>query len=276
MEDLFEITLRACRELLGHPHAFIMLADESGEALYTVAATGFPDPGTGSEVRLGEGLIGIAAARHESVRATHMSRDISYSRAAFARDSGDSGDHGIPLPQLPSIQSQLVTPMLAHRQLVGVLCLQSEEPGSFRAVDECVVAILANQVAVALASLAPPDAAPGSAGSPGEQDVCTIRHYLSDDSVFIDNEYLIKGVAGAILWRLLRYYQEDGRSEFSNRELRLDASLELPDIKDNLEARLILLRKRLEERTGGLRMERTARGRFRLAVDQPLVLEEAP
>lgn len=58
--------------------------------------------------------------------------------------------------------------------------------------------------------------------------------------------------------------------EFSNREIRLDQTLDLPDIKDNLEARLILLRKRLEERCNYLRIEKTAGGCFRLHVTRPL------
>mgnify|MGYP000977608041 CR=1 FL=1 len=91
-------------------------------------------------------------------------------------------------------------------------------------------------------------------------------------TVFIDNEYLIKGVAGGIFWRLLRAYQDEHRSEFSNKEFRLDQTLDLPDIKDNLEARLILLRKRLDERGGAIRIEKVSRGRFRLAVEKPLNL----
>ena len=92
------------------------------------------------------------------------------------------------------------------------------------------------------------------------------------DTIFIDNEYLIKGVAGGILWRLLNAHEHEHRTDFSNKEIRLDQSLELPDIKDNLEARLILLRKRLEERSEDIRIEKTARGRFRLVVNRPLVL----
>ena len=49
----------------------------------------------------------------------------------------------------------MVVPMLAARQLVGVICLQSHEPGAFQATDEAVMGIVASQVAVAMARLKP-------------------------------------------------------------------------------------------------------------------------
>lgn len=272
MDDLLATTLRACDEILGYPHVFIMLADETGERLYTVASAGFPSSGAGSEVRVGEGLIGLAAARKQLVRVTHLSRERSYSHAALQSTGGAGAvERVIPLPQLPSAQSQLVAPMLAHRKLVGMLCLQSATPGAFQAADEAVASILANHVAMAMAMMQREDAS-GEAGGAGARAV-EVKHYAEDDSVFLDNEYLIKGVAGGILWRLLREHEEHGRSEFSNKEIRLDPSLALPDIKDNLEARLILLRRRLAERCDYLRIERVARGRFRLDVTRPLKLQ---
>jgi hypothetical protein len=81
-------------------------------------------------------------------------------------------------------------------------------------------------------------------------------------------------VAGAIVWRLLREYVQRGRTQFTNRELRRDASLRLPDITDNLEARLILLQRRLTERCPFLVIEKTGRGRFCLKVGRPVELVE--
>jgi putative methionine-R-sulfoxide reductase with GAF domain len=277
LEAVLGAALDACQDLLGYPHAFIMLVDESGDRLYTVASAGFPASGTGSEVRIGEGVIGLAAERRQTVRFTNLERDLHYSQATrgVAAKVPAALERVIPLPSLSSMQSQMVTPMLAHRKLLGVIVLQSHEPGAFQAADECVVGIVASQAAMAVAALGqaelPATPAPLATPSAGSGTL-QVKHYREDDTVFLDNEYLIKGVAGGILWRLLSAYQNEGRSDFSNKEIRLDQTLDLPDIKDNLEARLILLRRRLEERECDIQIEKTARGRFRLVVKKPLQL----
>ena len=271
LEELLQVYLDACHDLVRCDHAYVMLADETGDHLYTVASIGYGEAGTGSEVEVGTGLIGLAAARRQSVRVTHMARDLRYAQAARPAD-GTSEE--IPLPQLASTQSQLVTPMLSRRELVGVAVLESDRIGAFQAADECLVGILANQVATAMTLLVGESAGVEAhhEAAPHQPAAVVVKYYPDDESVFLDNEYLIKGVAGGILWRLLRHYVDEGREEFSNRELRLDSSLALPDVKDNLEARLILLRKRLEERCDYLRIEKVARGRFRLEVSRPISL----
>ena len=83
-------------------------------------------------------------------------------------------------------------------------------------------------------------------------------------------------MAGPTLWSLLRQRRDDGREELTDREVRLDPSLELPAYRDDLERRLILLTRRLEERDAPVRIEKTGRGRFRVEVRGEVRLEEVP
>ena len=114
----------------------------------------------------------------------------------------------------------------------------------------------------------------GSRSEGPSEQAATERYFAADDSVFIDDVYLIKGVAGRILWRLLHDFTTRGRAEFSNKELRADKKLGLPGFRDNLEARLVLLRKRLEEQCAFIRLVSTGRGVFRLVVTRALTLKE--
>lgn len=72
---------------------------------------------------------------------------------------------------------------------------------------------------------------------------------------------------GRLLHHFIEAFATSGRTDFTNREIRRTPSLTLADFKDNLETRLILLRWRLEEKDGPVKLLRPERGRIRLAID---------
>jgi GAF domain-containing protein len=266
-------------------HAMMLLADSGRDCLYTVASRGYRESGVGSEVRMGEGIIGVAARERTPIRIGYAVQEYRYghaTRQSFARsEAAQALETQIPFPGLAEAGSQLAIPVTLGRRLLGVLYVESPDEQRFTFEDEDALVVLAGQLALCMELLAqsadqPAEGVAAAAAVPAKLGTpVSIRHFNADHSVFVDNEYLIKGVAGAIVWKLLREHTEQGRAEFTNRELRLDASLKLPDITDNLEARLILLQRRLVERCPFIAIEKSGRGRFRLNIDRPLQLEEA-
>jgi adenylate cyclase len=283
VDELLTESLEVLAHQFSYDHGFILLVDESGEKLYTVASHGYEDSGVGSEVLIGEGALGVAAERRTTVSLANVQNELSYSRAVrtgfVASDEACEIEQEIALPGLPNVASQHIVPIEARDQLLGLLCFESEEAGHFRFVDDFVFHLVARELGLQLTLLrgsAPPSmdvTAQVKQDSAGE--AALVRYYAADDSVFIDNEYLIKGVAGRVLWRLLQSYIDERRVDFTNKEIRLDATLELPDIKDNLEARLALLRRRLEDRCEFIRISSGGRGRIHLDVQRELTLRES-
>jgi hypothetical protein len=287
LDTLLTASLDQLSSLFGYDHSFILVPDEEEKYLFTIASRGFPASGVGSEVAIGEGIIGTAAAQRSPIRNSNLARDMTYSRLVRTgiENQGDEQalQREIPLPGLPNACSQLTVPLLAHNHLLGVLCLQSEQAGRFTAVDERLALVAARQIAAIMAMIRLEAAReheesrldrPGTASQSGP--CSAIKHFGSDDSVFIDDAYLVKGVPGRILRKIASAYLSEGRSEFSNKEIRLDSSLQLPDFKDNLETRLILLRRRIEERCDFLQIVPIGRGRFRFDVKRRLKLESLP
>jgi adenylate cyclase len=269
---------------LGVPHAMVLMLDAARQRLYTVASSGYPTSGVGSEVAVGQGVIGVAARECTPVRIGHMTNAALYSQAMRASFEAQIPDYDavteIPYPGLEAPHSQLAVPVQCGRRLLGVLFVESARDLQFGYEDEDALVAIAGQLGAtmellqAAAESAEVEEAPAAAAPAGGPPV-KLRHFARNDSVFLRDSYLIKGVAGAILWKLLRDHQQSGRVEFSNRELRLALAHKLPDVADNLEARLLLLQRRLAEQGGPLRIEKTGRGRFRLVVAQAVELEEA-
>ena len=170
-------------------------------------------------------------------------------------------------------------PILSAGRLLGVLFVESPHDLQFSFEDEDVLVAVAGHLGAAI-DLLQQSPEPAEAVTPAPQlpvvmgPPLQVRHFRANNSIFIDGNYLIKGVAGAIFWKLVTDFTQQGRTVFSNRELRLDPNLGLPDVADNLEARLLLLQRRLTEHGPHIRIEKTGRGRFRLALQRPVELTQ--
>lgn len=315
MDALLQTLLDVLDRGFGVHHAMVLALDAAAGRLYTVASRGYEASGVGSEIALGQGVIGVAARERTPIRIGHMINVASYGHAARASLRNDAPglplDTEIPYPGLAAPRSQMALPIVCGGRLLGVLFVESTRELAFGVDEEDAITALAAHLGTAMdaLSLAGDDAAPAAdqaprrrragaaaaaqgvatgteadrAGADGEAGArcpaaCAppllLRRYRVNDSVFVDGRYLIKGVAGAILWKLLREHLADGRVDFSNRELRLDRSLRLPDVTDNLETRLLLLQRRLQEQCPAIRLERTGRGQLRLRLERPLRLED--
>jgi adenylate cyclase len=282
LDGLFQETLGCLQEHFDIRHAMILMLDGPAGRLYTVASCGYAQSGVGSEIPIGEGVIGVAAREGTAIRIGHMTSEYAYGQAIRKhieqQGMGVILETEIPLPGLPESRSQLAVPILACGRLMGVLFVESCKDLRFSYDDEDALVALAAQLGIAifalqnLAETAEDTSSRHTAAVTVGGAPLLVRHYPEDDTVFLGDEYLIKGVAGSILWTLLGDYSEKKRCTFTNRELRLDPRLQLPDIGDNLEARLVLLRRRLEERDRGLSIEKIERGRFRLVVNRPVEL----
>jgi adenylate cyclase len=283
LERLVDSILDGLDECFGFKHSMILLPGEEPGVLVTIATHGYPT-GAGAEVRFGEGIAGLVAEARKPIRISGLLRGMLYAYAMHHAEMHPDPLRErvrIPMPGLPNPESQLGVPLLVRGELVGVLCLESEVPYRFHEEDKASIELLGNYLAIAIqhmqlqeAAAPPPEVMQPSPAPVNVPVGCrhTLVFHERDEVVMIDGEYLIRSLPARILWRLLTIRESTGRDEFTNRELRLDKTLNLPEWKDNLESRLILLRRRLEQKCPDIRLAPTARGRFRLAVDCDVTL----
>jgi len=278
-DEIIDSLLSSVQQVLGYGNALVLIRDGHRGSLVTTGSIGYERSGLGSEVAGGEGMIGAAAASSQTIKVSDMSRVRRFGEAiSHEAEAQENTTRIVAFPQLPGAMSQIAVPMAARGAVVGVLFIESPQRLAFREADEAALEILASQAAVALtlsegeaASIELPRSLPRPTSGPAGGSI-RVTHHRADDSIFIDNAYIVKGVAGALLRLMVEWHVGEGRVEFTNREMRLAIGSRMPEIKDNLETRLLLLRRRLEEKQAPIRLVRTGRGRVRLTADGPLTL----
>jgi putative methionine-R-sulfoxide reductase with GAF domain len=283
LETLLQAALEALDEYFHFRHTSVLLYDEPCRKLVTLASRGYGESGIGAEVLLGDGVIGTAARDRQVLRFSSLDADLAYGRAI--RREAESHRHGedIKLPGLPDAKSVLAIPLTVEDRLIGVLSAEDRDPMCFGEWHEAYLQIVGNQIALGIDRILSmePDVEPAPAiraeaarGEAPAKKTRRLTYYRKDDAIFVDGEYLIRNIPARILWKLLDESQRTGRTEFTNREVRLDESLGLPPVKDNFESRLILLRHRLQEKCPDVRIVPTGRGRFALQTSAAIEMIE--
>jgi hypothetical protein len=295
LEALVDSILAGLEESFGFKYSMILAPTEQPGVLVTIATRGYPDNGAGAEVRFGEGICGMVAEARKPIRISGLMRGMLYALAMHKEASErrlNLPRRQIPLPGLAKPESQLGVPLLVRGELVGVLCLESEVPYRFHEEDKASIELLGSYLAIAIQNMQwqersadvlaeAVDTAPAVLSAASPVDACSSRrrdvvYYSADECILVDGEYLIRSLPARILWRLLTVHDDTGRVEFTNRELRLDKSLNLPEWKDNLESRLLLLRRRLEQKCPDIKLASRARGRFALELACEVALATRP
>ena len=151
---ILQLILDSMDRVLGFQHCMILLKDESEEKLRVFASRGYDREGVGAEVRFGEGVIGVVARRKKMMRLGNIRSSMNYLMAVRAKmeEAGQlQADHvPVNLPGLANAQSQLAIPLLVKERFIGVLAVESPQPNAFDELDEILLNILANQVAIAI------------------------------------------------------------------------------------------------------------------------------
>jgi putative methionine-R-sulfoxide reductase with GAF domain len=278
LEQLLDSILAGIKEYFGFSHSMILWRSDRTNTLVTIASRGYPAGGTGAEIQMGEGIIGVVAEAQQAIRISGLIRGMLYATAARRRaeERGWRPHEAVALPGLENPDSQLGVPLVVRGELIGVLCIESETPYRFHEEDKNTIELLGSALAIAIQNMQlkeaeaeavpAPAAAAAAVASPRKIARRELAYYPADEVMMLDGEYLVRSLPARILLKLLQIHKRDGRVEFTNRELRLDKSLGLPDFKDNLETRLLLLRRRLDEKAENIRLVPRGRGRFALEL----------
>jgi serine phosphatase RsbU (regulator of sigma subunit)/putative methionine-R-sulfoxide reductase with GAF domain len=138
--EIFTQVVHLTQEMFGfHPVTIFSIDPQLGCA--TAQASSAPElVELRAQVPQGEGLIGSAASRQETIIVNNTVDD-----PLFIRDFAD-----IDIPATAVTKAEMVIPLMVAGEVLGVLDVQSPQVGAFTAVEKTVLEALGAEVAIAI------------------------------------------------------------------------------------------------------------------------------
>ncbi|MCG6167862.1 GAF domain-containing protein [Leptospira sp. FAT2] len=152
LDLIFERIMKVMDEVFGFKHAMILMVEENSEILKVVASRGYEEGGIGATVEFGKGVIGVVAKKRKIMRMVGISTQMRY--AGQVGQSLGMEEKKIELPGLKDAKSQIAIPLLVKEKLLGVFAVESAEINAFKLLDEMILSIVGNQIAVAIENAA--------------------------------------------------------------------------------------------------------------------------
>ena len=138
LDELFEQVVQlTCKTFGFHPVSIFGIDEHTDEAVIQASSIREIEPG---QIRIPSeiGLIGTAVAGKQTIVSNYTLDD-----ERFLVHLGEEGPDTLT-------KAEIVIPLIVDGQLLGVLDVQSEEPGVFRRQEQAVLEALAAQVAIAI------------------------------------------------------------------------------------------------------------------------------
>lgn len=132
LDELLQTILLKIERVFGHRHSMIQLVDLGSQELTPLAYRGFPPEVAECRIRLGEGIIGMAALTGKPIRIPNLHKGNGYP------------------PGIEDARSALALPLIAKDKTIGVLNIESHHLDAFSPEEETLLTILAGQIAIAI------------------------------------------------------------------------------------------------------------------------------
>lgn len=131
LQELLDSVLRVARDVFRFENAIIRLIDDDGLHLIATAAFGYTEDAM-QPIQIGQGVMGRTAEVQKPILVEDVRRLPDY------------------VPGIPGARCELAVPLISKKKLVGVLNVESPQPGAFSADDIEPLMILGRQAAIAI------------------------------------------------------------------------------------------------------------------------------